>query len=278
MRKDRLIIVFGAGGDRDQGKRAEMGEAAARLADQVIVTDDNPRSEDPAAIRARDPGRRARRDRDRRPPRGDPRRHRRGRAGRHHPARRQGPRAGPDRRRQGAALRRRHRGAGGGGMSPLWTASEIAEATGGMRARRFRRRRGRLRFPRGRPGRPLHRAEGRGDGRPRFVDQAFAQGAAGALVSEDVAHPHVRVADTTIALNSLAWASRERSKAKIVGVTGSVGKTGTKEALFAALDRVGAGPRASLGEELQQPYRRAAEPGAHAARRALRRVRNGHEP
>ena len=48
----KLIIVFGAGGDRDQGKRRPMGEVAARLADVVIVTDDNPRSEDPAAIRA----------------------------------------------------------------------------------------------------------------------------------------------------------------------------------------------------------------------------------
>ena len=47
----RLIIVFGAGGDRDVGKRAEMGAAARRLSDLVIVTDDNPRSEDPAAIR-----------------------------------------------------------------------------------------------------------------------------------------------------------------------------------------------------------------------------------
>jgi UDP-N-acetylmuramoyl-L-alanyl-D-glutamate--2,6-diaminopimelate ligase len=48
----RLITVLGCGGDRDPGKRAAMGTAAARLSDVLIVTDDNPRSEDPAAIRA----------------------------------------------------------------------------------------------------------------------------------------------------------------------------------------------------------------------------------
>ena len=46
----RLWCVFGCGGERDTGKRAQMGRIAATLADEVIVTDDNPRSEDPAAI------------------------------------------------------------------------------------------------------------------------------------------------------------------------------------------------------------------------------------
>lgn len=48
----RLILIFGSDGDRDQGKRPVMGEIAARLADVIVLTDENPRSEEPAAIRA----------------------------------------------------------------------------------------------------------------------------------------------------------------------------------------------------------------------------------
>ncbi len=101
----RLHVVFGAGGDRDPGKRPLMGAAAARFADVAIVTDDNPRSEDPAAIRAAVLSGCADGAGDRRPGKGDRRGAERaggrGRAG----GGRQGARAGPEHRRHGDPVR-----------------------------------------------------------------------------------------------------------------------------------------------------------------------------
>ena len=70
--RGKLVVVFGAGGDRDTGKRPIMGRIASENADRVIVTDDNPRSESPAAIRAAILAASARRCRNRRPRRGHP--------------------------------------------------------------------------------------------------------------------------------------------------------------------------------------------------------------
>lgn len=74
-----------------------------------------------------------------------------------------------------------------------------------------------------------------------FVGQAISAGAAGLIVSRPVDAPHVLVDDTARALEDLGRAARERSRATIIGVTGSVGKTSIKEALYAALERWRAG-------------------------------------
>lgn len=123
------------------------------------------------------------------------------------------------------------------GVSALWTSQEIASATGGTASSEFEasgvtfdsREVGQGDLFVAMPG-TIH------DGH-RFVDGAFAAGASGAIVSQPVDGPHVLVTDTFAALEALARASRDRSRARIIGVTGSVGKTSTKEALFAALDR-----------------------------------------
>ena len=122
-------------------------------------------------------------------------------------------------------------------MSVLWTSDEIATATRGTVSTPFEvtgvtfdsREVGRGDLFVAMPG-TVH------DGH-KFVDAAFEAGAAGAIVSRAVGGPHVLVDDTFAALQALGRASRERSKATVLGVTGSVGKTSTKEALYAALER-----------------------------------------
>jgi len=75
----------------------------------------------------------------------------------------------------------------------------------------------------------------------RFVEMAFAKGAAAVVVDRPVNGPHVLVKDTTEALIRLGAAARARARGPIIGVTGSVGKTGVKESIFVALDRASRG-------------------------------------
>ncbi|HEX6072387.1 MAG TPA: UDP-N-acetylmuramoyl-tripeptide--D-alanyl-D-alanine ligase [Sphingomicrobium sp.] len=122
-------------------------------------------------------------------------------------------------------------------MSALWTSDEIAAATGGTASQRFEVSGATFDSREVRPGDLFVAMPGTVHDGHKFVDAALASGAAGAVVSQPVAGPHVRVEDTFAALQALGRAARERSKAIILGVTGSVGKTSTKEALYAALDR-----------------------------------------
>ena len=122
-------------------------------------------------------------------------------------------------------------------MTDLWTSAEIAAATGGQASAPFSVTGVAFDSREVGPGDLFIALPGETTDGHRFVDQAFASGAAGAITARKVDHPHVLVADTAAALNALGAASRARTQAKIIGVTGSVGKTGTKEALFHALDR-----------------------------------------
>lgn len=127
-------------------------------------------------------------------------------------------------------------------MTALWNSTDIAEATGGTASGHFDVY-GVAFDSREVGGGDLFIAlSGETTDGHKFVDGAFALGAAGAIVSQSVGHPHVLVADTTAALDALGRTGRVRTAAKIAGVTGSVGKTGTKEALAAALARANRGP------------------------------------
>lgn len=119
----------------------------------------------------------------------------------------------------------------------LWEADAIAAATGGIASQLFAVAGIEM------DSRDVQRGDlfvalrgESGDGHDH-LEAAFAKGAIGALVDRPVPYPHILVADTREALAQLAKAARARTAARIVGVTGSVGKTGVKEAIFAALER-----------------------------------------
>jgi len=126
-------------------------------------------------------------------------------------------------------------------MSALWTSAEIAAATGGAASAPFEVTGVTFDSREVEPGFLFVAMPGTVHDGHQFVEQAFAAGAAGAIVSQPVSGPHVLVEDVFAALQALGRAARERVNATVFGVTGSVGKTSTKEALYAALDRIAPG-------------------------------------
>lgn len=130
-------------------------------------------------------------------------------------------------------------------MSPLWTAADTARATGGTGSVGWTATGVSIDTRSLSPGDLFIALRGPNHDAHEFVANAFERGAAAAMVDREIAlgvtgQPLLRVGDTLAGLTALGAFARARSTAKIVGVTGSVGKTGTKEALRLALGACGA--------------------------------------
>jgi UDP-N-acetylmuramoyl-tripeptide--D-alanyl-D-alanine ligase len=123
----------------------------------------------------------------------------------------------------------------------LWNSAEIAAACCGTASHNFQASGVEMDSRDVRPGDLFVALRGESMDGHRFVAAAFAKGAVAAIVDRPVDFPHVLVADTTKALHDLALFARKRSDAVRIGITGSVGKTGVKEAIFACLDRASRG-------------------------------------
>ncbi|WP_336985902.1 UDP-N-acetylmuramoyl-tripeptide--D-alanyl-D-alanine ligase [Altererythrobacter aquiaggeris] len=123
----------------------------------------------------------------------------------------------------------------------LWDAAALADAMAGCASEEFQVSGVEIDSRDVRPGDLFFALKGDAMDGHVFLEKAFAAGAAAAVVDRPIPQPHILVGDTFLALEALASASRDRSAAKRIGVTGSVGKTGVKEALFAALDRSSSG-------------------------------------
>jgi UDP-N-acetylmuramyl-tripeptide synthetase/UDP-N-acetylmuramoyl-tripeptide--D-alanyl-D-alanine ligase len=253
----KLVVVFGCGGDRDRGKRPQMGEIAERLADRVIVTDDNPRSEDPAVIRAEilaacrnatEIGDRAEAIRSAIAGLG---------AGDllviagkgHETYQIVGDRTLPfdDAAVARAALGTLAPVAIGSPAEPmpLWSAEEAARATGGRSTRDWRAGGISIDSRSVRPGELFVALKGPNFDGHDYVRAALKAGAAAALVQRvpdglPPDAPLLVAGDTMAGLEALGQAARRRSHAAFLAVTGSVGKTGTKEMLRLALGTSGA--------------------------------------
>lgn len=124
----------------------------------------------------------------------------------------------------------------------LWSAGEIEAATGGIASHDFQASGVEMDSRDVKPGDVFVALKGEAMDGHRFIEGAFAKGAVAAIVDRPVDYPHVLVKDTTQALHDLAHAARDRAADAVrIGITGSVGKTGVKEAIFACLDRASRG-------------------------------------
>jgi UDP-N-acetylmuramoyl-tripeptide--D-alanyl-D-alanine ligase len=122
-------------------------------------------------------------------------------------------------------------------MTILWTSAEIEAATGGRASASFEASGVTFDSREVGPGDLFVAMPGTVADGHDFVERAFAAGASGAIVSHAVKGPHVLVDDVAAALTALAVEARSRCSGVIIGITGSVGKTSSKEALYAALER-----------------------------------------
>jgi UDP-N-acetylmuramoyl-tripeptide--D-alanyl-D-alanine ligase len=123
-------------------------------------------------------------------------------------------------------------------MAPLWTGEAIAAATGGVLSSPFEADGVAFDSREVIGGELFVAMRGEQADGHSFVASAAARGATGFLVEQAIAQPHVLVGDSFRALQALGIAARARTGATVVGVTGSVGKTGTKEALRMAFERM----------------------------------------
>ncbi len=122
-------------------------------------------------------------------------------------------------------------------LTPLWSGSEIAAATGGRLSEEFVVTGVSFDSREVELGHLFIAMRGEQADGHAYIDRALAAGAAGIICEQAIDAPHVEVADSFAALQALARAARSRCAGRIIGVTGSAGKTGTKEALAAALER-----------------------------------------
>jgi UDP-N-acetylmuramoyl-tripeptide--D-alanyl-D-alanine ligase len=121
---------------------------------------------------------------------------------------------------------------------PLWTAAEIAAATGGRMSAPFAVQSVAFDSREVEAGGLFIALRGERTDGHRFIEAAAQAGASGFLTEREIGWPHVRVDDSFAALQALARAARSRMSGTVIGVTGSVGKTGTKEALRQAFERL----------------------------------------